>query len=68
MTLHGRLLGSTPLAVRLPAEGTVLLVFEAQGRLSIAERVTPREGLVVTVHLPPAPVPPGLEDLKASPY
>jgi serine/threonine-protein kinase len=68
VTLHGRLLGSTPLAVRLPAEGTVLLVFEAQGRLSIAERVTPREGLVVTVHLPPAPVPPGLEDLKASPY
>jgi len=68
VTLHGRLLGHTPLAVRLPPESTVLLVFEAQGRLSIAERVTPRDGLVVTVHLPPAPVPPGLDDLKASPY
>jgi eukaryotic-like serine/threonine-protein kinase len=68
VTLHGRLLGQTPLSVRLPAGRTVLLVFEAQGRVSIAERVRPREGLVVTAHLPPAPVIPGLDDLKASPY
>src|SRR5262249_53230676 len=68
VTLHGRLLGHTPLAGRLPAESTVLLVFEGQGRLSIAERVTARDGLVVTAQLPPVPVPPGLEDLKASPY
>jgi hypothetical protein len=46
----------------------VLLVFEAQGRLSIAERVRARDRLVVTAHLPPAPVVPGLDDLKASPY
>jgi hypothetical protein len=46
----------------------VLLVFEATGRLSIAERVRARNGLVVTAHLPPAPVAPGLDDLKASPY
>jgi hypothetical protein len=46
----------------------VLLVFEAKGRLSIAERVQARDGLVVTAHLPPAPVAPGLDDLKSSPY
>jgi hypothetical protein len=68
VTLHGRLLGHTPLSVRLPQDRTLLLVFEAQGRLSIAERVRPREGLVVTAHLPPATVAPGLDDLKASPY
>ena len=68
VTLHGRPLGRTPLSVRLPADTTVLLVFEAEGRLSIAERVRPRSGLVVTAHLPPAPITPGLEDLKASPY
>jgi serine/threonine-protein kinase len=68
VTLHGRLLGHTPLSVRLPEGRTLLLVFEAQGRLSIAERVRAREGLVVTAHLPPAAVAPGLDDLKASPY
>jgi hypothetical protein len=68
VTLHGRLLGHTPLSVRLPEGRTLLLVFEAQGRLSIAERVQAREGLVVTAHLPPAAVAPGLDDLKASPY
>ena len=68
VTLHGRLLGHTPLSVRLPPDRTLLLVFEAEGRLSIAERVRPREGLVVTAHLPPAAVAPGLDDLKASPY
>ena len=68
VTLHGRSLGQTPLSVRLPPDSTVLLVFEAQGRLSIAERVRPRSGLVVTAHLPPAAVAPGLDDLKASPY
>jgi eukaryotic-like serine/threonine-protein kinase len=68
VTLHGRLLGHTPLSVELPPDRTVLLVFEAQGRLSIAERVRARERLVVTAHLPPAPVAPGLDDLKASPY
>jgi len=68
VTLHGRLLGYTPLSVRLPPGRALLLVFEAQGRVSIAERVRPREGLVVTAHLPPAPVIPGLDDLKASPY
>jgi serine/threonine-protein kinase len=68
VTLHGRSLGRTPLSVRLPPDATVLLVFEAGGRLSIAERVRPRSGLVVTAHLPPAPVAPGLDDLKASPY
>ena len=68
VTLHGRLLGHTPLSVRLPEGRTLLLVFEAQGRLSIAERVRAREGLVVTAHLPPAPLAPGLDDLKASPY
>jgi hypothetical protein len=46
----------------------VLLVFEASGRQSIAERVRAQAGLVVTAHLPPAPVAPGLDDLKASPY
>lgn len=65
---HGRPLGRTPLSVRLPQDGTVLLVFEAEGRLAIAERVRPRAGLVVNAHLPPAPVAPGLDDLKASPY
>jgi len=54
--------------VRLQPDTTVLLVFEAPGRLSIAERVRPRPGLVVTAHLPPASVTPGLDDLKASPY
>ena len=68
VTLHGRLLGHTPLSVRLPPDRTLLLVFEAQGRLSIAERVHAREGLVVTAHLPPAAVAPGLDDLKSSPY
>jgi serine/threonine-protein kinase len=68
VTLHGRSLGQTPLSVRLPADRAVLLVFEAKGRLSIAERVQARDGLVVTTHLPPAPVAPGLDDLKASPY
>jgi serine/threonine-protein kinase len=68
VTLHGRLLGHTPLSVELPPDRTVLLVFEAQGRLSIAERVRARDRLVVTAHLPPAPVAPGLDDLKASPY
>ena len=68
VTLHGRLLGHTPLSVRLPPDRTLLLVFEAQGRLSIAERVRARAGLVVTAHLPPASVSPGLDDLKASPY
>jgi hypothetical protein len=68
VTLHGRSLGQTPLSVRLPPDRAVLLVFEAKGRLSIAERVRAREGLVVTAHLPPAPVAPGLDDLKASPY
>ena len=68
VTLHGRLLGHTPLSVRLPPDRTVLLVFEAQGRLSIAERVRARDRLVVTAHLPPAAVAPGLDDLKASPY
>jgi len=68
VTLHGRLLGHTPLAVRLPPDRTLLLVFEAQGRQSIAERVRARAGLVVTAHLPPASVSPGLDDLKASPY
>ena len=68
VTLHGRLLGHTPLSVRLPPDRTLLLVFEAQGRVSIAERVRARHGLVVTAHLPPASVAPGLEDLKASPY
>ncbi|HEY3585696.1 MAG TPA: protein kinase [Myxococcaceae bacterium] len=68
VTLHGRLLGHTPLSVRLPQGRPLLLVFEAHGRLSIAERVRPREGLVVTAHLPPATVAPGLDDLKASPY
>ncbi len=68
VTLHGRLLGHTPLSVHLPPDRTVLLVFEAQGRLSIAERVRARDRLVVTAHLPPAPVAPGLDDLKASPY
>ena len=68
VTLHGRLLGHTPLSVRLPPGRTLLLVFEAQGHLSIAERVRPREGMVVTAHLPPAPVIPGLDDLKGSPY
>jgi len=68
VTLHGRPLGHTPLSVRLPPDRTVLLVFEADGRQSIAERVRARTGLVVTAHLPPAPVAPGLDDLKASPY
>jgi len=68
VTLHGRLLGHTPLSVRLPPDRTLLLVFEAQGRMSIAERVRARSGLVVTAHLPPASVAPGLDDLKASPY
>ena len=68
VTLHGRLLGHTPLSVRLPPDRTLLLVFEAQGRLSIAERVRAREGLVVTAHLPPSAVAPGLDDLKSSPY
>ncbi|HEY1418010.1 MAG TPA: serine/threonine-protein kinase, partial [Myxococcaceae bacterium] len=68
VTLHGRSLGQTPLSVRLPPDRAVLLVFEATGRLSIAERVRARNGLVVTAHLPPAPVAPGLDDLKASPY
>jgi serine/threonine-protein kinase len=68
VTLHGRPLGRTPLSVRLQPDATVLLVFEAPGRLSIAERVRPRTGLVVTAHLPPASAAPGLEDLKASPY
>jgi len=68
VTLHGRLLGHTPLSVRLPPDRTLLLVFEAQGRVSIAERVRARDGLVVTAHLPPAALAPGLDDLKASPY
>jgi serine/threonine-protein kinase len=68
VTLHGRSLGQTPLSVRLPPDRAVLLVFEARGRLSIAERVRAHDGLVVTAHLPPAPVAPGLDDLKASPY
>jgi len=68
VSLHGRPLGVTPLSVRLPPDAPVLLVFEAEGRLSIAERVRARRGLVVTAHLPPAPVRPGLDDLKASPY
>jgi hypothetical protein len=68
VTLHGRLLGHTPLSVRLPPDRTLLLVFEAQGRVSIAERVRARSGLVVTAHLPLASVAPGLDDLKASPY
>ena len=68
VTLHGRPLGRTPLSVRLPPNRTLLLVFEADGRQSIAERVRARAGLVVTAHLPPAPVAPGLDDLKASPY
>jgi serine/threonine-protein kinase len=68
VTLHGRSLGRTPLSVRLPPDRAVLLVFEAKGRLSIAERVQARDGLVVTAHLPPAPVAPGLDDLKSSPY
>ena len=68
VTLHGRPLGRTPLSVRLPPDRTLLLVFEADGRQSIAERVRARTGLVVTAHLPPAPVAPGLDDLKASPY
>jgi len=68
VSLHGRLLGHTPLSVRLPPDRTLLLVFEAQGRVSIAERVRARSGLVVTAHLPPASVAPGLDDLKASPY
>jgi len=68
VTLRGRALGRTPLAVRLQPDATVLLVFEAPGRQSIAERVRPRTGLVVTAHLPPAAVAPGLDDLKASPY
>ncbi len=68
VTLHGRPLGHTPLSVRLPPDRTLLLVFEADGRQSIAERVRARAGLVVTAHLPPAPVAPGLDDLKASPY
>jgi serine/threonine-protein kinase len=68
VTLHGRLLGHTPLSVRLPPDRTLLLVFEAQGRQPIAERVRARAGLVVTAHLPPASVSPGLDDLKASPY
>ncbi len=68
VTLHGQLLGHTPLSVRLPPDRTLLLVFEAQGRVSIAERVRARSGLVVTAHLPPASVAPGLDDLKASPY
>ncbi len=68
VSLHGRPLGRTPLTVRLPPDAPVLLVFEADGRLSIAERVRGRRGLVVTANLPPAPVRPGLDDLKASPY
>ncbi len=69
VSLHGRSLGKTPLSVRLPPDVAVLLVFEADGRLSIAERVRARRGLVVTANLPPAPVrSPGLDDLKASPY
>jgi len=68
VSLRGRALGRTPLSVRLQPDTTVLLVFEAPGRLSIAERVRPRPGLVVTAHLPPASVTPGLDDLKASPY
>jgi serine/threonine-protein kinase len=68
VSLRGRALGRTPLAVRLQPDATVLLVFEAPGRLSIAERVRPRTGLVVTAHLPPTAVAPGLDDLKASPY
>ncbi len=68
VSLHGRPLGRTPLTVRLPPDVPVLLVFEADGRLSIAERVRARRGLVVTANLPPAPVRPGLDDLKASPY
>jgi len=66
VSLHGRPLGVTPLSIRLPPDTAVLLVFEASGRLSIAERVRARRGLVVTAHLPPAPV--HLDDLKASPY
>jgi eukaryotic-like serine/threonine-protein kinase len=68
VTLHGRSLGRTPLSVRLPPDRAVLLVFEAKGRLSIAERVRAHDGLVVTAHLPPAAVAPGLDDLKSSPY
>ena len=46
----------------------VLLVFEADGRLSIAERVRARPGLALAVQLPPSTPAPSLDDLKASPY
>jgi hypothetical protein len=68
VSLHGRVLGTTPLQVALPAGVPTLLVFEAEGRLSIAQRVDPRKGLVVSVQLPPSARSPAVDDLKASPY
>ena len=68
VSLHGRTLGTTPLVVRLPENVPLLLVFEASGRLSIAERVRAHPGLAVTVQLPPSAPAPSLDDLKASPY
>jgi len=68
VSLHGRVLGRTPLSVALPAGVPTLLVFESEGRLSIAQRVHPQKGLVVSVQLPPSGHTPTLDDLKASPY
>jgi serine/threonine protein kinase len=68
VSLHGRVLGRTPLSIALPTGVPTLLVFESEGRLSIAQRVQPRKGLVVSVQLPPAGHTPTLDDLKASPY
>ena len=68
VSLHGRMLGTTPLTVRLPENVPVLLVFEANGRLSIAERVRAHPGLALAVQLPPSTPAPSLDDLKASPY
>jgi len=68
VSLHGRVLGTTPLTVRLPENVPVLLVFEASGRLSIAERVRAHAGLALAVQLPPSTPAPSLDDLKASPY
>jgi hypothetical protein len=62
------MLGTTPLTVQLPEGVPVLLVFEADGRLSIAERVRARPGLALAVQLPPSAPAPSLDDLKASPY
>jgi serine/threonine protein kinase len=68
VSFHGRVLGYTPLSVALPAGVPTLLVFESEGRLSIAQRVHPRKGLVVSVQLPPSAHTPTLDDLKPSPY